>query len=285
MVTARRIAERTVLALMAAAGVIIPLAGLFGWLDGTMISDNLPKITLLILSTVTVFLLMEVDRLKVVDDIHQVVTRLDVDAIARDRLQDRYGGVTRVHRDFAAGPFVGHLATVRSEVVILQTWIPNLDDFAGDLRRAIEERAVQVRVMLLFPTSPVAGLRDEALRTGGAEPLGAAVGPGVEDCLNTFAAVHARLPGDLRGRLRVHVYNSLPSVAAYKVDDRYFVSSFLHSKLAIRCAQIEIDGGDTEMGREVQRELDTIWSISRRVDLDDWRTCINNITWRMGEHE
>jgi hypothetical protein len=29
------------------------------------------------------------------------------------------------------------------------------------------------------------------------------------------------------------------------------------------------------MGREIQQELDTLWSIGRDVDLDDWRRSVD----------
>ncbi|WP_079144407.1 hypothetical protein [Streptomyces agglomeratus] len=270
-------AERIALALMATAGIAVLLADLLGWLDKLAPGGALPKITLLILSTVTLFLLLEVDRLKVLDHVDAQLSKLDIDAIARELKQEHYGGVIRVHQRFPEAAFTEMLGRTGHEVTILQTWIPNLHQFHGELRKAIVDRRVLVRVLLLHPHSPVARLRDEALRTVRDPAQEEDVERGIERCLSLLGSVFHDVPEDERGRLQVRVYNSLPSVAVFKTDEHYLVSSFLHGRLAIESTQIEIDGCDTVMGREVQGELDTLWSIGRTVDLRDWRQSIRNI--------
>ncbi|MGW5849206.1 hypothetical protein ACWFQ8_14855 [Streptomyces sp. NPDC055254] len=263
-------AERISLGTMAAAGIAVLLADLFGWLDRMAPGGTLPKITLLILSTVSLFLLMEVDRLKVLDNINTQISKLDIDGLAGGLQRGRYGGLVQVHPRFPDATFKELLRGARHQVAVLQTWIPNLDRFQDDLRAALTERHVEVRILLLHPKSPVAGLRDEALRTG--RRAGAV---DVEGNLEALRSVHERLaPGD-RARLQVRVYNSLPSTAVYKTDERYLVSSFLHGRLAINSTQTEIDGSDTVLGEEIQQELDILWDIGAPVDLNNWRTSID----------
>ncbi|GAA3647305.1 hypothetical protein GCM10022224_007680 [Nonomuraea antimicrobica] len=271
-----RIAERAVQWVMAGAGIAISLAGLLGLLDSVSLGGALPKITLLILSTVVVYLLLELGRLRVVDQIHDVVRRLDTDAIVRDRLNGHYGGVARVHPGFPGEVFARLLDSAHREVAILQTWIPNLEDFQKRLEEAILRRRVRVRVLLLHPASPVALLRDEALGKHREPSAEANVRESVESCLAAFSAMHARL-GEHAGLLEVHVYNSLPSIAVHQVDEHYLVSSFLHGKLAIKSSQIEVSGSGTVVGRDVRHELDKIWEISRPVDLRDWQVSVNSI--------
>ncbi|MEV4175993.1 hypothetical protein [Nonomuraea sp. NPDC049709] len=272
-----RFAQRAVLWVLACAGIGVALADLLGLLDAMTLGTALPKITLLILSTVTVFLLLEIDRLRVVDQIHDLVRRLDTDAIVRDRLRDHYGGVARVHEGFPKGEFIEHLGTASREVSILQTWIPNLPDFQKELAEAIVRRGIRVRVLLLHPASPVARLRDEALGKHRDPSAEENVRESVGRCLEAFASMYAGL-GANRELLRVHVYNSLPSIAVYQVDERYLVSSFLHNKLAINSSQVEVHGTDTVMGRDVRHELTKIWEISRPVDLGNWQVSVNNIS-------
>lgn len=69
--------ERIALALMSTSGVVVLIADLLGWLDALAPGGALPKVTLLILSTVTVFLLLEIDRLRKLDVVEAQVTRLD----------------------------------------------------------------------------------------------------------------------------------------------------------------------------------------------------------------
>lgn len=268
----RNRAERLALGAMAVAGIAVLLADVLGWLDKMAPGGTLPKITLLILSTVTLFLLMEFDRLKVLDNINTQISRLDIDGIEGQLRRERYEGVNKVHRRFPEEAFVGLVRAARREVAILQTWIPNLDEFDDELTRAITERRIEVRILLLHPSSLVAELRHEALQTG--EP---AREVDVRGSLRILKSVYDAVPRELRHKLQVRVYNSLPSIAVYKTDERYLVSSFLHGKLAINSTQTEIDGSDTVMGQEAQEELDKLWGIGREVDLRDWQRSIDTM--------
>ncbi|MGW7453588.1 hypothetical protein [Streptomyces sp. NPDC054787] len=268
----RNRAERIALGAMATAGVAVLLADLLGWLDEMAPGGTLPKITLLILSTVTLFLLMEFDRLKVLDTMHAQVSRLDIDGIEGALRRERYDGVTRVHPNFPKDIFLDLLKNAGREVSVLQTWIPNLTDFESELTKAVADRRAEVRILLLHPKSLVANLRDRALRTGEPGPQMDVMGT-----LRILKSVHDRLPEQLRHRLQVRVYNSLPSIAVYKADEHYLVSSFLHGKLAIQSTQIQVHGCETAMGLEVQGELDRLWGIGREVDLRDPQRSIDSM--------
>ncbi|MFD9301705.1 hypothetical protein ACFWCB_03235 [Streptomyces sp. NPDC060048] len=310
--------ERIALALMATSGVVVLLADLLGWLDALAPGGALPKVTLLILSTVTVFLLLEIDRLRKLDVVQAQVTalddtvqtrisrlddtvqeqvarldgtvqaqvarldssfqaqlaKLDIDTVAQQLKQENYLGVIRVHGEFPVTVFNGFVEEAAQEVVILQTWMPNLDQLQTSLEKALVNQRIPVRIMLLHPSSPVAGLRDEALRTVRDPAFAVDVQASVRRCLAGLAEIHRAVREEDRGLLQVRVYNSLPSIAVHKVDEHFLVSSFLHRQLAIDSAQIEIDGSDSTMGRQVLRELDTLWGIGHDVVFPDWRESI-----------
>ncbi|MFE9565603.1 hypothetical protein ACFYM0_31350 [Streptomyces sp. NPDC006487] len=293
--------ERIALALMSTSGVVVLIADLLGWLDALAPGGALPKVTLLILSTVTVFLLLEIDRLRKLDVVEAQVTRLDetlrtevarldgsfqaqlakldIDTVAQQLKQENYLGVIRVHAEFPDVQFNAFVEGATQEVAILQTFIPNLEHLQPALEKALVDHGVPVRIMLLYPSSPVAGLRDEALRSVRDPALALDVKARVEMCLAGLAELHRAVGPAGRPLLSVRVYNSLPSIAVHKADEHFLVSSFLHRQLAINSAQTEIDGCDTTMGRQVQRELDTLWSIGRDVALADWRESLRNISW------
>lgn len=301
--------ERVALALMAASGVVVLLADLFGWLDALAPGGALPKVTLLILSTVTIFLLLEIDRLRKLDDVQERVealdgsvqaqvallgsgiqaqvtdmdahmqahlSKLDIDAMSQRLKEQHYGGVVKVHRRFPEEEFIGYVEDAGQEVAVLQTWIPNLRHLEEALVKALVAQQVPVRILLLDPASPVAGLRNEALKDVLDPALAEDVKARVEGCLAGLARIHRRLAPGAHARLQVKVYNSLPSIAVFKADERYLVSSFLHGQLAVDSTQIEVDGAHTLMGREVQEEFDTLWSIGVDVDLPDWRASLDN---------
>ncbi|GAA2060842.1 hypothetical protein GCM10009801_02730 [Streptomyces albiaxialis] len=271
--------EQGVLCSLAGAGICVSVADILGLVDG-MDTRTLSKVTLLILGGVTLFLVVEIHGLKALDDVKDQVTRLDasvnqqlskldMDALARELREEHFGGVVRAYPRFPDDRFAEFLDAAREEVTILQTWIPNLDLFQEKLAQALVQREVRLRVLLLKPSSPVADLRYRALARDPA--LSEDVRANVEHCLATFAALVRRLPESCCPRVEVRVYNSLPSLAVYKADERYLVSSFLHGRLAIHSSQTEIEGRDTAMGRQVQEELNTLWDIGLPVQLPDWR--------------
>ncbi|QKW08439.1 hypothetical protein HUT18_20745 [Streptomyces sp. NA04227] len=274
----RYLVERIALAVTATTGLVVLLADILGWLDELAPGATLSKITLLILSTVTLFLLFEVDRLRVLDNVNEQLSKLDIEGLARERRTEHFGGVVKVHDGFPEGRFSDFLRSAVQEVVVLQTWIPNLHRFEAALRTALVERGVQVRILLLHPASPVAQLRDEALRTVRDSAMGEDVQASVHRSLSILAHLHNGLDEPQRDRLQVRVYNSLPSVAVYKADEQYLVSSFLHGQLAIDSTQMEIEGTETQMGRKIQAELDTLWGIGCDVDLSDWRGSVSIIS-------
>ncbi|WP_030706764.1 hypothetical protein [Streptomyces sp. NRRL F-2580] len=255
-------AERISLGAMATAGILVLLADVLGWLDRMAPGGTLPKITLLILSTVTLFLLMEFDRLKVLDSISTQISGLTLDGLTGELRRQHYLGVTRVHPVFPTAEFKRLVDGARREVAILQTWIPNLEGLEEELEKAVTERNVEVRILLVHPKSDVVYLRDQALRSTRRTVS-------VNASLDILHGIHCRLPGELRSKLKVRVYNSLPSISVYKADEHYLVSSFLHGQLAIESTQIEIDGCDSLMGLQVQKELNILWEIGSEVDLRD----------------
>src|SRR5688500_1003420 len=122
----RQRAEQATLAAMAATGIVVVLADMVGWLDELGNGDALPKVPLLILCTVTLFLLLEIERLEVLDNVNEQVSKLDIDALARELKHQHYGGVVQVHPRFPEESFTGFVDGATQQVAILQTWIPNL---------------------------------------------------------------------------------------------------------------------------------------------------------------
>ncbi len=184
---------------------------------------------------------------------------------------DPAAGIVRVHKNLDYHLLMDHMADA-GEIVILNTWIPELNILADALVNALS-RGTYVSILMLYPDSEIAQLRSDALqRTTQARFREDRVRPGVRDCLEVLAAISRTIDNDARRLLRVRLYHSLPSVAVYGVDDRTFVSLFLHGELAIRGVQIEILGQDTLMGRLVSRELETLWDMGQQFhDLTRWQ--------------
>lgn len=271
----RQWTERLTVGGLAVVGFVVGIAELLGWLD-KVAPKGVGAVTLMLVSGVILVLLVELAPLSALPDIRDRLAGLDIDTIAASLRRTHYGGVVKVHKRFPDEVFIDHVARAR-RVTILNTWIPNLELFEPQLEAAILNHRAEVRILLLHPRSLFVGLREEALRDLSDDSGDAHVRTGVNNCLDTLARMHRKLP-KRQGNLKVRVFNSLASVSVYRADGNYLVSTFLHGKLAINSPQFEIAGSeDTVLGVQIQRELDTLWDIGHDVDLTDWHRSIDKI--------
>jgi hypothetical protein len=151
-------------------------------------------------------------------------------------------------------------------VTILSTWIPEMNGFADAFIEALTNGA-HVEILMLHPDSAAAALRSAGLPgTVQARFHENRVRLGVRQCLAVLAAIAGVLDDDVLAQLRVGLYDSLPSVAVYGINDRLLVSVFLHGQLAVDAPQLEICGRDTMLGRNVFGELQSLWKIAHTFD-------------------
>ncbi len=178
---------------------------------------------------------------------------------------DALGGIARVQRHLDYH-LIADLIADAQQITILNTWIPGIDILADALLDALA-RGATVSILLVDPDSDVANLRSRALQ--GSTPCrfrDGPVGPGVRHCLDVLATISHVLDLERQPNLRVRLYDSIPSMSVYSVDERAFVSFFLHGELAVRSAQIEVLGLDSIMGKLVAREIQTLWSTGQELD-------------------
>ena len=193
---------------------------------------------------------------------------------------DPHAGIVRVHRNLDYHLLVDLMAGA-DEIVILNTWIPELNILADALVDALE-RGTYVSILMLYPDSHVARLRSDALQTQGRFREDR-VKPGVKHCLEVLAAIARSVDEETRRHLRVRLYHSLPSLSIYGVDDRAFVSVFLHGQLAVKSVQIEVEGQDSVMGRLAFGELEALWEIGQEFgDITQWQTEMESMGQRFG---
>ena len=191
-------------------------------------------------------------------------------------------GIVRVHKNLDYELLVDGMAGA-DEIVILNTWIPGLDILADSLAEALA-RGTYVSILMLYPDSHIAQLRSQALHgSTQARFREDRVRPGVRHCLEVLAAIARTVDDGCRRHLRVRLYHSLPSISVYSIDDRAFVSVFLHGQLAVRSVQIEVQDQDSLMGRLVFRELATLWEIGHEFeDVQQWQSELETMGQRFG---
>ncbi|GAB3430544.1 hypothetical protein GCM10027436_03750 [Actinophytocola sediminis] len=255
----RRRVERVGMFTMAGVAIAAVVTDQFGWLDRILPPDSLPKITLLVLCGITLFLLLELDRFHQIDSISGNLAEI---AAARN---NTYAGLQEVHTRLDHTDFERRVRAA-DRVILLNTWIPYLVRLE-DALEGVVRRGGEVRVLLVAPESHVAKLRDQALRDGGVDRVGFDVHAEVDRCVQILSLIYRRLPVGCRSGLRLRMFDSIPSMAVYQTDDRYLASMFMHGQLAIDSPQFDIRGNDSELGRQLSREIDTLWQIGREIEL------------------
>ena len=61
---------------------------------------------------------------------------------------------------------------------------------------------------------------------------------------------------------RAELFDSLPSIQVYSVDDHSLVSVFLHDQLAIHAPQIELYGRESLLAKAAFKEFATLWELA-----------------------
>jgi hypothetical protein len=195
---------------------------------------------------------------------------------------DAPAGIARVHPSLDYCLLVDLMGDA-GKIVILNTWIPELNILADALVEALR-RGTHLSILMLYPESHIAQLRSQALQgSTQARFREDHVRPGVRHCLEVLEAIGHTVGEDLRRHLRVRLYNSLPSISVFAFDDRALVSVFLHGQLAVKSVQIEVHGRDSVMGQLVFGELDTLWQMGQEFnDVTQWQSEMESMSQRFG---
>jgi len=150
------------------------------------------------------------------------------------------------------------------EVAILQTFAPNLEHYRAHLSRCLQA-GVRVRILLAWPYSLAAGLREEVLKRYADEPLAEdfAIQSSVIANLETLEATirACRHPANLEIRL----YDTLPSLSLYRAGSTLLAAPFLHGALAIHTFQLELDlrASDALLTGTLLNDFERMWTVAR----------------------
>jgi hypothetical protein len=180
-------------------------------------------------------------------------------------------GLNRIHKDFPTDDFKRALQLVLStddprqkHVDIMQTFAPNLDTFSEDLSACLNGD-VLVRILLAWPYSRVASLREKVLKEYSAKHQSAPtdVKAGVIANLEILFAIKNNSPS--ASRLQIRLYDTLPSLAIYRAGDILYASPFLHGSLAVQTFQLELslNPKDFLLVNPLRDDFDNMWGVAR----------------------
>ena len=184
-------------------------------------------------------------------------------------------GLSRIHAAFPTDTFADALERLlyhqvqaqeegQQEVAILQTFAPNLEHYRFQLSRCLEV-GVRVRILLAWPYSVAAGLREEVLKRYAAEPLAEdfAIQGSVIANLEILEAT-IRVSSNPTN-LEIRLYDTLPSLALYRAGSTLLAAPFLHGALAIHTFQLELDlrASDALLTGTLLNDFERMWTVAR----------------------
>lgn len=164
------------------------------------------------------------------------------------------------------------------QVDILQTFAPNLNDYFEYLTRCLKN-GVQVRILLAWPYSEAAKLREEVLRRYGNGSVGDEIN--IQDCvianLETLEKI-IRISGT-SSLIEIKLYDTLPSLAIYRAGSYMLAAPFLHGSLAINTFQLELMLNSTNqlITHTLQKDFEMMWQVARRFYPDPSRNWRNDL--------
>jgi hypothetical protein len=151
------------------------------------------------------------------------------------------------------------------QVDILQTFAPNLNDYFEHLTQCLQN-GVQVRILLAWPYSEAAKLREEVLRRYGNNSI--------EDEINIQDLVIANLEtlekiirvSGTSKPIEIRLYDTLPSLAIYRAGSYMLAAPFLHGSLAINTFQLELrlNSANQLITHTLQQDFELMWQVARR---------------------
>lgn len=181
-------------------------------------------------------------------------------------------GLTNIYREFLRDSFNEKMEEVTqdsqrsNEIDILQTFAPNLEFFKETLIECLK-KGVNIRVLLSWSKSRAVKLREDALRQYiNNSRIRTNVEFEVTKNLETLQEIFDHINCEnYQGSLKVRLYNSIPSISMYRINDYFLVGVFLHGRLAVRSFQLELTGTDTTLVNVCSEEFNKIWDMAREI--------------------
>ncbi|MEY4520204.1 MAG: hypothetical protein RLZZ499_2804 [Cyanobacteriota bacterium] len=161
------------------------------------------------------------------------------------------------------------------QVDILQTFAPNLNNYLEHLIRCLQN-GVKVRILLAWPYSEAAKLREEVLRRYANSNVGDEID--IRDCVIANLETLEKIirVSDNSKLIDIKLYDTLPSLAIYRAGRYMLAAPFLHGFLAINTFQLELtlNSANPLITQTLQNDFELMWQVARHFYPDpnqNWR--------------
>jgi hypothetical protein len=161
------------------------------------------------------------------------------------------------------------------QVDILQTFAPNLNDYFKHLIRCLQN-GVHVRILLAWPYSEAAKLREEVLRRYANSNIVDEIN--IQDCVIANLETLEKIieVSNASKFIEIKLYDTLPSLAIYRAGRYMLAAPFLHGSLAINTFQLELtlNPANQLITQTLQKDFELMWQVARHFYPDpsqNWR--------------
>ncbi|MBE9040956.1 hypothetical protein IQ235_09205 [Oscillatoriales cyanobacterium LEGE 11467] len=191
-------------------------------------------------------------------------------------------GLTYIYPSFPRDQFGKEIYTIihsedieLKKVDILQTFAPNLNDYCEHLTQCLQNK-IQVRILLAWPYSEAAKLRENVLRRYARGNSHEEIN--ICDCaienLETLEQIISLSKNSQL--LEIKLYDTLPSLAIYRAGNYMLASPFLHGSLAVNTFQLELtlNTSNQLIAQTLQQDFELMWQVARPFHPDphkNWR--------------
>jgi hypothetical protein len=163
------------------------------------------------------------------------------------------------------------------QVDILQTFAPNLNDYTDHLTRCLQNN-IQVRILLAWPYSQAAKLREDVLRKYASSTSDEV---SICDCVIANLETLEKIISisDNSRFLTIKLYDTLPSLAIYRAGNYMLAAPFLHGSLAINTFQIELRMNieNQLISETLRQDFELMWQVARQFHPDPSRNWRNDL--------
>ena len=191
-------------------------------------------------------------------------------------------GLTYIHPNFPRDRFGAEIDRVINsadrdlkQVDILQTFAPNLNDYFEYLTRSIQND-VRVRILLAWPYSEAAKLREDVLRKYAQNSVSDEIN--ICDCVIANLEILEKIIriSNNSTLLNIKLYDTLPSLSIYRAGDYILAAPFLHGSLAVNTFQLELklNTANQLIAHTLQQDFELMWQVARSFNPErnrNWR--------------
>ena len=194
-------------------------------------------------------------------------------------------GLTCIYQKFPRDKFSEEIDRVidsadrdLKQIDILQTFAPNLNDYFEDLTRAIQND-VRVRILLAWPYSEAARLREDVLRRYAQNSVSDEIN--ICDCVIANLEILEKIIriSNNSTLLNIKLYDTLPSLSIYRAGDYILAAPFLHGSLAVNTFQLELklNTANPLITGTLQQDFELMWQVARSFNPEPNRNWRNDL--------